>query len=257
MTRRDRITAVVAPLVLGVAFLALWQWFVVARDIKPFLLPKPTAIWTELVDFRDRIFDAAKVSGTNALWGLVVGTLLGTLMALVANRYRWFGEMIGPLAAAANAIPIVALVTIFARMLDQTTETPRRLVTAVVVFFPVFVNVLRGLLQVEPVHLELMRSYAAPPGKVSRLVRIPNALPFLLTGVRISASLCVIAAIVSEYFAGQQNGLGSKIAGYAKSSNYPRAWAFVAAACALGLVFYVAALLLERVAMPWKRRRTT
>jgi NitT/TauT family transport system permease protein len=253
--RRERLTAVVAPLVLGVAFLLLWQWFVRARDIQPFLLPAPSDIWSEFTGFSDRIWLATKVSGTNALWGLVVGTVFGTGMALVANRFRWFGEMIGPLAAAANAIPIVALVTIFARMLDQTTETPRRLVTAVVVFFPVFVNVLRGLTQVEPVHLELMRSYAAPPSKVSRLVRFPNALPFLLTGVRVSASLCVIAAIVSEYFAGQQNGLGSKIAGYAKQSNYPLAWAFVLAACLLGLAFYLAALLLERVAMPWKRHR--
>jgi NitT/TauT family transport system permease protein len=255
VNRRERVTAILAPLLLGVAFLALWQWFVVARDIKPFLLPKPTAIWDELTGFRDRILDAAQVTGTNALWGLVVGTVGGALVALVANRFRWFGEMIGPFAGAANAIPIVALVTIFARMLDQTTETPRRLVTAVVVFFPVFVNVLRGLSEVDPVHLELMQSYAAPKSAISRLVRVPNALPFLLTGVRISSSLCVIAATVSEYFAGQQNGLGAKITGYAKQSNYTRAWAFVAAACVLGLVFYVAALLLERLAMPWKRRR--
>ena len=255
--RRERITAIVAPIVLGIAMLALWQWFVVARDIKPFLLPKPTAIWDEFVDFSDRIWEATKVSGANALWGFIVGTIAGTALALIANRFRWFGEMIGPRAAAANAIPIVALVTVFARMLDQTTETPRRLVVAVVAFFPIFVNVLRGLSQVEPVHLELMRSYAASDTQVSRLVRFPNALPFLLTGVRVSASLCVIAAIVSEYFAGQQNGLGSKITGYAKSSNYPRAWAFVVASCVLGLVFYVAALLLERLAMPWKRRRST
>ena len=257
MTNRQRVTAILAPIVLGVAFLALWQWFVVARDIKPFLLPKPTAIWTEMVDFKDRIWEATKVTGFNALWGLVVGTVAGTAVALIANRFRWFGEMIGPMSAAANAIPIVALVTVFARMLDQTTETPRRLVIAVVAFFPIFVNVLRGLSQVEPVHLELMQSYAASKSAVSRLVRFPNALPFLLTGVRVSSSLCVIAAIVSEYFAGQQNGLGSKITGYAKSSNYPRAWAFVVASCVLGLVFYVAALLLERLAMPWKRRRST
>jgi NitT/TauT family transport system permease protein len=254
---RDRVTTVVAPLVVGIAFLLLWEWFVNARDIKPFLLPAPSAIWDALVEFWPNIVEAAKVTGTNALIGLVIGTVLGTGMALVAQRFRIFGEMVAPVAAAANAIPIVALATIFGRMFDSTTETPRRLVVVVVVFFPVFVNVLRGLTQVEPVHLELMRSYAARPTAVMRHVRLPNAMPFLLTGVRVAASLAVIAAVVAEYFVGVQNGLGPKIAGYAKTSNYTLAWAYVAAACALGLVFFVAASTLERVATPWQRHRRT
>jgi NitT/TauT family transport system permease protein len=253
--RADRVASIVAPLVVGIAFLALWQWFVVARDVKPYLLPRPTAIWSEFWDSFGNIRKATRVTATNALFGLVAGSIGGAATALVANRFRRVGEMLTPLAAAANAIPIVALAAIFGRMFDSTTETPRRLVVLLVVFFPVFINVLRGLREVEPVHLELMRSLAASPTAVSRRVRLPNAIPFFLTGLRVASALCVIAALVSEYFVGQQNGLGPKIAGAAKgSSNYPLAWAFVVAACALGVAFYLVAILLERIALPWRRR---
>jgi NitT/TauT family transport system permease protein len=100
-----------------------------------------------------------------------------------------------------------------------------------------------------------MRSYAASDGPVLRYVRLPKALAFLFTGLRLAASLAVIAAVVAEYFGGLQNGLGSRITSAAANSAYGRAWAYVTAACVLGLVFYVAALVLERVAMPWHASR--
>jgi NitT/TauT family transport system permease protein len=128
----------------------------------------------------------------------------------------------------------VALGPVFYNLFGSTSDTARRVVVALVAFFPIFVNTLKGLTQVEPVHEELMRSYAASGSKFLRLVRIPNALPFLLTGLRIGASLSVIAAVVVEYFGGLQNICG---------------------ACLLGLTFYVSALILERLAMPWQAKR--
>jgi NitT/TauT family transport system permease protein len=121
------------------------------------------------------------------------------------------------------------------------------------VFFPIFVNTLKGLRQVDPVHAELMRSYAASPWTATRIVRVPGALPYFFTGLKIAGSGAVIAAIVSEYFGGLQQGLGPAITSAAAASAYPRAWALVVAAIALGLAFYLAALLAERLAMPWQR----
>jgi NitT/TauT family transport system permease protein len=100
-----------------------------------------------------------------------------------------------------------------------------------------------------------MRSYAASDGAVLRRVRLPNALPFFFTGLKLAASLCVIAAVVAEYFGGLQKGLGSRITSAASNSAYGRAWAYVVAACLLGLVFYIAAVVAERLAMPWRARR--
>jgi NitT/TauT family transport system permease protein len=185
--------------------------------------------------------------------GLAVGLLAGIGGALLASRIRTLDEMLTPLAGAVACIPIVALTPIFNTMFSSTSTIPRRLIVMIAVFFPVFVNTLRGLRQIEPVHAELMHSYAAKPWTIMRIVRIPGALPFFFTGVRIAASAAVIAAVVSEYFGGLQEGLGPAITSAAAASAYPRAWAMVTAAIALGLIFYLAALLAERIAMPWRR----
>jgi NitT/TauT family transport system permease protein len=241
------------PVLFGVAFLALWEWFVVARDVKPFVLPKPSAIFEQLRENSDRIIDAAWSTGQNALVGLALGLLAGVGAALLASRVRALDDALTPLAGAVAAIPIVALTPIFNTMFSSTSNVPRRLVVMIAVFFPVFVNTLRGLRQIDPVHAELMHSYAAGPWTTMRIVRVPGALPFFFTGVRIAASAAVIAAVVSEYFGGLQQGLGPAITSAAAASAYPRAWALVTAAIALGLIFYLAALLAERVAMPWHR----
>lgn len=241
------------PVLFGVAFVALWEWFVKARDVKPYLLPAPSAIWEQLSDNVDIILKAAWATGQNALVGLLLGLLFGVLMAVIASRLHFFDQMLTPLAAAVAAIPIVALTPIFNTMFAATSNTPRRLIVLIAVFFPVFVNTLKGLRQVDPIHDELMRSYAASSWSVLRVVRIPGALPFFFTGVRIAASTSVIAAVVAEYFGGVQRGLGPAITSAAAASAYPRAWAVVMAAIVLGLVFYLVALLAERLAMPWRR----
>lgn len=240
------------PVVVGVLFLLGWQLLVVANDIKPYLLPSPSAIWTQFHrNFHD-IFSTARVTGTNALVGLLVGAVLGILAALVASRFQVVDSLLVPLAAAVNAMPIIALAPIFNTMFSTTSAVPRRLVVTLVVFFPLFVNALRGLRQVRPIHRELMDSYAAGGWTFARTVRIPGALPFVFTGLRLAASLSVIAAVVAEYFGGRQNGLGTRITSAAANTAYPRAWAYVAAACVLGLIFYLVATALERIATPWR-----
>jgi NitT/TauT family transport system permease protein len=255
MTWGDRLKQVLPPILVAIGFIAVWQAFVKIQDIKPFLLPAPSLVWDQLKNNWDQIWKATKATGMNALVGLAVGTFLGILMALISSRFKIFTELTLPLSAAINAMPIIALAPMFNNMFSTTSAIPRRLIVTIIVFFPIFVNVLKGLRQVEPTQLELMRSYAAPDLAVQRKVRIPNALPFLFTGLKLAASLCVIAAVVAEYFGGLQNGLGSRITSAAANSAYGRAWAYVVAACGLGLAFYVATVVLERLAMPWNRRR--
>jgi NitT/TauT family transport system permease protein len=251
-TTAKRLSAIVPPLVVGLALVLAWQGFVVVRHIKPFLLPSPSAIWHQVLTNRTQILNAARVTGTNALVGLVIGTALGVGAAAVASRFRILSELTAPVAVAVNAVPIIALVPIFNNMFSTTSAIPRRLMVTIIVFFPIFVNALRGLTQVDATKQELMRSYAASQGAILRKVRIPNALPFFFTGVKIASSLSVIAAVVAEYFGGLQDGLGSHIVSAASNSAYGRAWAYVAASCLLGLIFYLASSIAERVAIPWQ-----
>jgi NitT/TauT family transport system permease protein len=246
--------SILPPVLLGVLAIAGWELTVKAGRIAPFILPAPSAIWAQLVEQRSNVLDAALASGANALVGLVGGALVAVLAALAASRVRLLSEVSVPFAAVLNALPIIALAPILNNMFESTSSVPRRLVAGIIVFFPVFINTLRGLREVDPTHRELMDSYAAGSWTFARLVRLPGALPFVFTGLRQASSLAVIAAVVAEYFGGLQDGLGARITSAAAFTAYPRAWAFVIGACALGLVFYLTTLLLERIAMPWKAR---
>ena len=249
-----RLKSVWPPILVAVVFLGVWQLIVVVKDLKPYLLPAPSLILTNFFTDIDLMTSTAMYTATTALLGLFFGTVLGVALALLAQRFVIVNNLATPLAAGLAAVPIVALTPILNNMFNITSRTPRVLVTMIIVFFPVFVNVMRGLVQVQPVQLELMRSMNARPRTVLRLLRIPNAIPFFFTGMKVAAPLAVIAALVSEYFGGPQQGLGSRIASSAANSAYGRAWAYVVAAIITGLLFYLAVLAAERWASPWTGR---
>jgi NitT/TauT family transport system permease protein len=244
---RRIVTAVLPPLVFGVAFVVLWEAAVAVFDWKPYFLPAPSAIWEAFTENVELVWGAVKVSGSNALVGLLAGTLLGIAMSFVLMRFRLLDHLVTPLAVALNAIPIFVLVTVFNNMFAITSQVPRRLMVTVVVYFIVLINVARGLRQVSPIHLELMRSYAASPSAVLRKTRIPNAVPYLFTALKIAAPASVVTAFVAEYFGGTQTGLGARIASNVATSKTAIAWAYVLGACLLGLAFYLISIALESV----------
>lgn len=250
-TRRLR-TGVLPPLVAGVAMLLLWEGLLLLLRPDGFLLPRPSAIVASLVEHRAEIASAVRRTGYVVLTGLLGGVVLGVGAALVATRSRAAQATLTPLAAALNAMPIIAIAPVANAWFGSLSPRSNQAVVAVVVFFPVFVNTARGLTQVAPAQLELMRSYAAGEWTIMREVRIPNALPFFFTALKIVASLAVIAAIVDEYFGGPQDALGPLIVQRAGLSRYADAWAAVAAGAALGIGLYLVAAALERRLLPWQ-----
>lgn len=235
------------PVVFGVVMIVIWQLVTDIGGLPSFLLPSPAAIVEQFGSNLGNITAASLATGKNALIGLLAGSLLGLVAAAGAVRLRVVDELLSPIAAAAAAIPIVALAPVFNSMFSATTDLPRRLVVTIVVFFPVFVSAAKGLRQVAPVHLDLMSATAATDWQITRLVRFPSALPLVFTGLRVAAPNAVIAAIITEYFGGLQNGLGSRITSAASNTAYPRAWAYVLGAVIVGLLFFLLVLLLERL----------
>ena len=250
----SRLRSIWPPVLIAVVFLGSWQLLVVVQNIQPYLLPAPSLIFTNFFNSLGMMWSAAYYTGTTAFLGLVLGTIVGVLVALAAQRLKVVDNLVTPLAAGLAAVPIIALTPILNNMFNITSRTPRVLVTMIIVFFPVFVNVTRGLIQIMPAQLELMRSMNAQPRTILRLLRIPNALPFFFTAMKIAAPLAVIAALVSEYFGGPQEGLGSRIASAAANTAYGRAWAYVVASIITGLIFYLMVLAGERWASPWTGR---
>jgi len=192
-----RSSGAVAPLVLGVLVLVVWHVVVVAFAVPAFLLPTPLAIAQQFVAQFPVILSTSAVTGGNALVGLVAGFLIGLVLAVLAASSRLIAELTTPVVLAASAIPIVALVPLFSFMFGSTTEIARQLVVTVVVIVPVFVSSVRGLRAVAPVHGDLMTSLAATPWQRARFVRLPGAVPYVMTGLRLAAPAAVIASVVA------------------------------------------------------------
>ncbi|MCU1469859.1 MAG: nitrate transporter permease [Glaciihabitans sp.] len=238
----------VAPAVFGIAALMVWQLAVTVFNIQPFVLPGPINIGAQFEQVWPIIWAGTLVTGGNALIGFIMGAVAAILAAIIAALARPFDELTQPVVTVAAVIPLVALAPILYAMFGADAETSRQLIAALAVFVPVYLNTLRGLRQVKPVHRDLMRAYAATPWQATRTVTLPAALPFLFTGLRIASSLAVISALIAEYFGGPVDGLATSITSSAAGSNYTLAYAFVLGAILLGLAFYCVTLALEKLA---------
>jgi NitT/TauT family transport system permease protein len=254
---RDGLAIVLPPVVFGAAFVALWQMWVEVSDVQPYVIPKPTAIVQSLFDNPGLVRDACVVTGVNALVGLILGALFGFVCSVLTNRFRVVADLVNPLAVTVAAIPAVVIVGVLNNMFALDSQIGRRLMVTISVFFIVFVQVSKGLTQNDVTQIELMQSYAATPRQVLAKVRIPNTMPFLFTAIRTAAPVALIIALVSEYFGGTQDGLGSKISGTLNGSNKALGFAYVVGGSIVGLLFFAGANLLEFLVVPWQRRRRT
>ncbi|PZQ92045.1 MAG: nitrate ABC transporter permease [Leifsonia xyli] len=235
-----------APVFVGVLIVVAWTLYVEFGDA-PRMLPAPAAVGQEFVDRWGIIWDDMLITATNALIGLTVGAVLAVILAGLAAAWRPVDGMLAPLIAALAVIPIVAITPILNTMFGASSQFGRQAVATIAAFIPVFINVLRGLRQTRPVHRDLLRASAANGAQTFRLLTLPTALPYLMTGLRVASSLAVIAALVAEYFGGPSDGIGTSIATYAKSGRAALAWAYVGGGIIIGLVFFLVTSLLERL----------
>lgn len=246
-----RITPNLPALILFIAVLLLWEGAVWALAIQRFLLPAPSVILDAFVTNLPRLVHIGWFTTKEALGGFAIGCLAGIGVALATARWTTANEALMPFAIAANSVPIIAFAPILNNWFGVDNPFSKMMIVAVIVFFPMMINTVRGLTTVEPAMLELMRSYAAGEFAILRKVRLPNALPYMFNAFKIAATLSMIGAVVSEYFGGNRSALGVFITQEAAQFRFQNAWAAIIIACVIGIAFYGVVLLAERVAIPW------
>ena len=241
----------IPALVVFAATIALW-WGVIAHwHIQQFLLPSPKAIVQSFWNDRHTLWPAGWYTFKEALGGFVIGSSLGMAFAVVVARFRAVGTALMPIAIAANAVPIIAFAPIFNFWFDPLSPHSKMAIAGVLCFFPVMVNTLRGLTSVKPQQIALMRAYAAGDVEIFRRVRVPTALPFVFTALKVASVLAMIGAIVGEYFGGSFSALGVLINSDAQIFDFVTAWAGIAVASLLGISLYLAVVLTERLVVRW------
>ena len=241
----------VPAVAIFVLTILLWEGLVRALDVQRFLLPAPSAIIDTLWEQRELLWNAGLYTFSEALGGFAIGCTFAVLAALVLARFRGLGRALMPFAIAANAVPIIAFAPITNQWFGPLNRSSKIAIAAILVFFPVLVNTLRGLTSVRPSSIELMRSYAAGELEIFRRVRLPNALPYLFSALKVATVLAMIGAVVGEYFLSSQEALGFQIRNSAALFQFELAWAAIVVASVLGIAFYAAVALVERLTMGW------
>ncbi len=217
-----------------------------------FVTPTPQGpTWQVLL--RDMLW-----TGYEALAGFLMGGLLGVLLATAFVHSRLVERGLLPYVIASQTVPIIALapmIVVGVGRMGAPTWLSIAVISAYLTFFPVTVNVLRGLTAVDRDALALMHSYAASKAQIFFKLRLPASLPYLFTALKISATASVIGAIIGELPSGSPRGLGVQIV-YGSQYNTFRPgflWATILTAALLGIIAYSGVVLMERWAVRWQR----
>jgi len=244
-----RLLRYVPALAVFAAVIVIWELATAGTGRR--VIPPPSAIVEAALDNLDALRRSALATAFEALGGLAIGTLGGIAVAFASARWVTARDVLMPVAIATSAIPIIAVAPILNNWFGVLNPASKMMMAALLVFFPVMINVTRGLVEVQPASLELMRSYAAGEVAVLRKVRIPNMLPFLFTALKVGATLSFIGALVGEYFGGTSEVLGRVVLTSMSSGRFDLAWAGILIGALAAIAAYLAVSSVERLAIPW------
>ena len=238
------------PLAVFILGIVLWQ---IIYTSEGFFRPIPTP--TEIADATVRewalLSRSAVATIIEALGGLAIGTTAGLVVGFLTARWAIARDILLPLAIGASTIPIIAVAPILNNWFGVLNPMSKMMMAALLVFFPVVINVTRGLVEVSPGQLELMRSYAADDGTVLRKVRVPNMLPFFFTALKVGTTLAFIGAIVGEFFGGTSEVLGRIVLQKISGGQFDVAWSAIILGAAAAMAAYLVVTLVERWMIPW------
>jgi NitT/TauT family transport system permease protein len=230
---------IAVPLAVFAAALGLWEGIVAVKQIPPYVLPAPSAIFARLVEDRALLFSSLAVTMGVTLKALVIATLSGVALALLLAQSKWLERALLPFAIVLQVTPIIAIAPLLLVYLKPDTAV---LVCAfLVAFFPILSNTALGLASVDRALVDLFDLYRASPWQRLLLLRLPSALPQFLTGLRIGGGLALVGAIVAELSAGasgQGEGLAYRIVEAGFRLDIPRMFAALALISLAGLAIY-------------------
>ncbi|HSS84979.1 MAG TPA: ABC transporter permease, partial [Reyranella sp.] len=186
------------PVAAVIVFLLVWWQAVEIFDIKPFIAPSPWAVAQVLYTRFDMLMTNLLPTAIESVSGFLLGNLAAISLAAAFVYRKTMEEALFPIAVMVNTIPVVAKAPILVLLLGNGME-PKIAIAAIICFFPTLVNMTRGLRDVRSEQLELMRVLSATPREVFMRIRVPNALPYLFSALKIAASTAVIGAIVGEW----------------------------------------------------------
>jgi len=241
-----RWTATLSAALFGLWVLYFWQVGVTAFGVPRVLLPSPAAILQSLIAHaptlgRDFVQTVLKAVVT----GWLLGSALGFAVAVAIDKLPFLQRGLLPVASLTSTIPLVAVAPIMVMWFGF--EWPSKAAVVVLMtFFPMLVATLAGLQAAGKLERELMHSYAASYTRTLLDLRLPCAVPFIVSALKVNATLALIGAIVAEFFGSPTVGLGFRISTEASRMNMALVWGAIVVAAVTGSVAYALLVQLER-----------
>jgi len=244
-------SAIIVPALFGIWVVVLWECIVRGAGVPFVLLPPPSAIGLRITtstsilaaDFRQTVLKAV-------LFGYVVGSLTGFLVAILADRFRFLANGLLPIGNMVSALPMIGIAPVMVIWFGFDWQS-KAAVVIVMTFFPMLVNTLAGLAASSDMERDLMRTYGASHWQVLLKLRLQAAMPFIFNALKINSTLALIGAIVAEFFGTPIVGMGFRISTEVGRMNLDMVWAEIAMAAVVGSLFYGALALLERTVTFW------
>lgn len=238
--------ALLAALGLGL----VWEGFVRFSEVPPFLLPSPLRVLNVLLARWDILWGHALTTAAEILLGLLIGTVLGSAMALLLSAWRGGRQWLLPLLVASQAIPVFAIAPLLTLWLGFGLGSKVAMAT-IIIFFPVATAFYDGLRRTEPGWIDLARTMGASPAAVLWQVRVPAALPSLASGLRVAAAVAPIGAVVGEWV-GASAGLGYVMLQANGRSQTDMMFAALAVLATTAMALWFATDRLLRALLPWQ-----
>ena len=240
-----------APLALVGLFLVAWELYARASGVSPFVLPPPSRVLASLWEFRGEAVRHTLPTVGETIAGFAFSIVAGTAAAVAMDRVPVVRRAVAPLLVGSQTIPIVAIAPLVVVWFGFGF-LPKILVVVLVTFFPITVALLDGFASTPDDRTDLMRSMGASDGQVFRKLRWPTGLPGLFTGLRISATYAVVAAVIAEYV-GATEGLGIWMQLSQRSFRTDLVFAAILLTATLSIALVAVVTLVERAVIPWSR----
>ena len=249
----SRLRAVAAPLLLMALIISLWQFLVWLLEIQAYVLPAPSAIAAEIISERAVIFSQLQVTLFEIFAGYLLAVAVGFVLSVLIVYLPAFRRGVLPLIVASQTIPVIAIAPILVIWFGYNA-LPRIIITALVAFFPLTVNFVTGLQSVSAEFINFFRSLNASEAQIFRKLRFPAALPNVFAGLKVASTLAVIGATIGEWV-GASAGLGYLMSQDSAQLNTTRVFASLVVLGTVGMAFFAAVGLVERLCMPWLHGR--
>ncbi|WP_437375099.1 ABC transporter permease [Inquilinus limosus] len=246
---REMAARIAVPVVAFAAFVALWQWYVTAYQVPRYILPAPTEVAATMVSDWPILSAALAVTLTITFAALAAALVGGVALAILFIQSRWLELAFYPYAVVLQVTPIVAiapLIIIYA----PSTESVLLICAFIVAFFPILSNTTQGLKSTDHNLLNLFELYGASRWQSLLHLRIPAALPYFATGLRIGGGLALIGSVVAEFAAGSagaQSGLAFRILEAGRRLNVPRLFAALILITLTGLAIFALTSLMSHL----------